>query len=116
MNTTDLIHDRGRGPEIVGTRITVYDVLDYHTHGDHPSLIAYWLGVRPDQVEAAIEYINGHRDDVMREYQKMLDREAKGNPPEIRAKLEESHRRLQEFMKSRGLQPHGEALSAGNPR
>ena len=25
--TTDLIHDRGRGPEIVGTRITVYDLL-----------------------------------------------------------------------------------------
>ena len=24
-----MIHDRGRGPEIVGTRITVYNVLSY---------------------------------------------------------------------------------------
>ena len=25
----DLIHDRGRGPEIVGTRITVYNLLPH---------------------------------------------------------------------------------------
>jgi uncharacterized protein (DUF433 family) len=24
------IINRGRGPEIAGTRITVYDILDYH--------------------------------------------------------------------------------------
>lgn len=27
------IIDRGRGPEVAGTRITVYDVLDYHKAG-----------------------------------------------------------------------------------
>ena len=27
------IIDRGRGPEIAGTRITVYDVLDYFQEG-----------------------------------------------------------------------------------
>jgi len=27
------IINRGRGPEIEGTRITVYDVLDYRKHG-----------------------------------------------------------------------------------
>ena len=39
MNTTDLIHDRGRGPEIVGTRITVYDVLEYLASGMTPAEI-----------------------------------------------------------------------------
>ena len=29
------IIDRGRGPEIAGTRITVYDVMDYLKHGWH---------------------------------------------------------------------------------
>ena len=29
------IVDRGRGPEFAGTRITVYDVLDYHKTGLH---------------------------------------------------------------------------------
>ena len=30
------IIDRGRGPELEGTRITVYDVLDYHKTGMAP--------------------------------------------------------------------------------
>ena len=30
------IIDRGRGPELAGTRITVYDVLDYHKEGMAP--------------------------------------------------------------------------------
>jgi hypothetical protein len=28
-----VIVDRGRGPEIAGTRITIYDVMDYLKHG-----------------------------------------------------------------------------------
>jgi uncharacterized protein (DUF433 family) len=31
--TKPIIHDRGRGPEIEGTRITVYDVMDYYLDG-----------------------------------------------------------------------------------
>ena len=34
------IIDRGRGPEIAGTRITVYDVLDYHKSEWHRDMIA----------------------------------------------------------------------------
>ena len=34
------IIDRGRGPEIAGTRITVYDILDYYDSGWHRDLIA----------------------------------------------------------------------------
>jgi uncharacterized protein (DUF433 family) len=30
----------GRGPEIAGTRITVYDVLEYHKTGWHRDMIA----------------------------------------------------------------------------
>jgi uncharacterized protein (DUF433 family) len=33
MNAT--IIDRGRGPEIAGTRITVYDIWDYAKVGHH---------------------------------------------------------------------------------
>ena len=34
------IIDRGRGPEIAGTRITVYDILDYWQDGWHSTAIA----------------------------------------------------------------------------
>ncbi len=82
------IIDRGRGPEIAGTRITVYDVLDYHKHGWHRDLIAATLSLNSRQVEAAIRYIEEHRDEVMADYQEMLDRDARGNPPELQAKLD----------------------------
>ena len=46
------IIDRGRGPEIAGTRITVYDVLDYHELGWHRDMIADTLELSSEQVEA----------------------------------------------------------------
>jgi uncharacterized protein (DUF433 family) len=82
------IIDRGRGPEIAGTRITVYDVLEYHKHGWHRDLIAATLSLNSRQVETAIRYIEEHRDEVMADYQEMLDRDARGNPPELQAKLD----------------------------
>jgi uncharacterized protein (DUF433 family) len=82
------IIDRGRGPEIAGTRITVYDILDYYTLGWHHTLIAATLRISSVQVLAAIEYIELHKEEVMADYQKILDRCARGNPPEIQAKLD----------------------------
>jgi uncharacterized protein (DUF433 family) len=88
------IIDRGRGPEIAGTRITVYDIWDYLKEGCHHTAIASTLRISSTQVQAAIQYIDEHKDEVLAEYQKMLDREAQGNPPEIRAKLQSSHAKL----------------------
>ncbi len=68
------IIDRGRGREIAGSRITVYDVLDYHKHGWHRDRIAVTLSLSSRQVEAAIRYIDEHRDEVMAEYAEMLAR------------------------------------------
>ena len=89
------IIDRGRGPELAGTRITVYDVLDYHKHGWHRDMIAATLSLSSRQVEVAIQYIEDHRDEVMADYAEMLARDAQGNPPELQAKLDAAHDRLQ---------------------
>src|SRR5690348_4782733 len=82
------IINRGRGPEIEGTRITVYDILDYHLDGWHRDMIADNFDLSSDEVEVAIRYFDEHRDEVMAKYQKMLDRDAQGNPPELQAKLD----------------------------
>ena len=50
------IIDRGRGPEIEGTRITVYDVLDYHKLGWHRDMIAATLDLSSRQVEGVAEH------------------------------------------------------------
>jgi uncharacterized protein (DUF433 family) len=82
------IINRGRGPEIEGTRITVYDILDYHLDGWHRDMIAVNFRISSAQVETALRYIDEHRDEVMAKYQKMLERDAQGNPPELQAKLD----------------------------
>jgi uncharacterized protein (DUF433 family) len=93
------IIDRGRGPEIAGTRITVYDVLDYYQDGWPATRIAVHFRLSSDQVLAAIRYIETHRAEVMAEYAKMLERESRGNPPEIEARRKAVHTRMVERLK-----------------
>jgi uncharacterized protein (DUF433 family) len=84
MRSAEVIINRGRGPEIEGTRITVYDVLDWLIQGWHPHRIAAFFRIRSAQVEAAIEYIREHTLEVITNYQKILERCARGNPPRCR--------------------------------
>src|SRR5580658_4498946 len=85
----------GRGPEIAGTRITVYDVIEYYETGWHRDMMADTLELSSQQVEAAIRYIEEHRDEVMASYQKNMERIRRGNPPELQAKMDAAHERLQ---------------------
>jgi len=86
-----VIIDRGRGPEIAGTRITVYDIWDYARHGDHHTLIAAILNLSSTQVQAALDYIENHKNEVLADYQKILDRQKVPYPPEVQAKLDAIH-------------------------
>jgi uncharacterized protein (DUF433 family) len=82
---------------IVGTRITVYDVLTYV--GWHPSSIAATLGVSTGQVQAAFNYFTENRHAVLKNYRAALARIARGNPPEVEAKLRQSRERLKERLR-----------------
>ncbi len=94
----DIIQDRGRGPEIAGTRITVYNLL--------PSLLdptvteeeicrVYDLTAR--QVAAARAYVLNNPDTVLAEHLKIEERLAAGNPPEVRERAERTKATLQSF-------------------
>jgi uncharacterized protein (DUF433 family) len=95
------IINRGRGPEIAGTRITVYDIMDYLKEDWHHTAIAATLRISSDQVLAAVQYIKDHEEEIEANYQKLLDRSAKGNPPEIQARLDEIHSKYQELWATR---------------
>jgi uncharacterized protein (DUF433 family) len=111
------IIDRGRGPEIEGTRITVYDVLDYHLDGWHRDMIADTFDISSGQVEVAIRYIDEHRDEVMAVYQKMLERDARGNPPELQAKIDAGRLDLHALAQAcREARERGEAIDAARLR
>jgi len=91
------IIDRGRGPEIAGTRITVYDVLDYVQEGWRYDQIAGLFRLPPDDIQAAIQYIEDHKEVVMTTYQQILARHRRVQyPPEVEAKLARNRQKVQE--------------------
>jgi len=66
-----------RGLTIAGTRITLYDVMDYVTAGWPPKLIRDRLDLTDRQIADAMAYIEDHRAEFEAEYQTVL-REAEG--------------------------------------
>jgi uncharacterized protein (DUF433 family) len=107
------IIDRGRGPEIAGSRITVYDVLDYYKEGWQAKEIAWLFHLSTAQVEVAIRYLEKHKGEVMEAYERILARHARGNPPELQAKLDAGHERFLAMVRERQLAKTPENEDAG---
>jgi uncharacterized protein (DUF433 family) len=105
------IHDRGRGPELKGTRITVYDVVVYHLKGHSPAYIAVVLGISTPEVQALLDYFEQHRDEVLAWHNHIEERNARGNPPEVEAKvaaIRGTARRMLEERKRRQAEANGD--------
>jgi uncharacterized protein (DUF433 family) len=58
------IIDRGRGPEIAGTRTTVFDLLPYLQMGWHPASVAVLFNLSPEEVSAATDYYRQHEAEL----------------------------------------------------
>ncbi len=96
--TTNLIHDRGRGPEIVGTRITVYNLLPHFL--DPTATEAYLCRLyelSPEQVAAARAYVLNNTDTVLTEHLRIEARMAAGNPPQVIEQAEQTRAALLSF-------------------
>lgn len=94
------IINRGRGPEIAGTRITIYDVMDYYKHGWHRDQIAALFRLSSRDIQAAIDYIEAHKEEVEAEYQKILDRHHNYKyPPWVQKLVDESQQRSDRRLK-----------------
>jgi len=74
-----------------------------------------FLRLSSDQVRAAERYIEDHRPEVMEKYQIILDRCARGNPPELQAKLDAGHVKFLEMVAERRRQKlNGNGANEGN--
>jgi uncharacterized protein (DUF433 family) len=105
--STATIIDRGRGPEIAGTRITVYDVMDYLKEGWHRDRIARLFRLSSEDIQAAIDYIEQHRESVEATYQRILERHKNYcYPTEVQTQVDRSRgaaqRRLAEIRRRSG--------------
>jgi uncharacterized protein (DUF433 family) len=76
--TTPTVIRTERGLTIAGTRITLYDVMDYVTADWPPKLIRDRLNLTDQQITDVIDYIAAHRAEVEADYQDMLQ-EAQAN-------------------------------------
>ena len=86
-----------RGHEIVGTRITVYNLLPYFldpavTEAD----ICRSYGLTAERVAAARAYVLNNPEKVLAQHLKIEERIAAGNPPEV---IEQAKRTGQLFLK-----------------
>ena len=93
-----LIQDRGRGPEIAGTRITVYNLLQSFLD---PTVteeeICRVYNLTPQQVAGARAYVLSNPDTVLAEHLKIEERLAAGNSPEVRDSAGRAKKALEDF-------------------
>lgn len=89
------IHDRGRGPEIKSSRITVLNIWEFYKEGDSAEEIAkVFPVVTLEQVRVAIEYIENHREEVTAAWAEFEARVNAPRPEWLEKKLAASHEKL----------------------
>ncbi len=75
------------GLAIAGTRITLYDVMDYLTNDWPPKVGQHWLNLTDQRMADVLDYIETNRAEVEAEYQQVLQYAA-----EVRQYWEERNR------------------------
>lgn len=68
---TDIIRTE-RGLTIAGTRITLYDVMDYVSERYPSKFIRAMLDLTDEQMSAALSYIEANRTEIEAEYELVL--------------------------------------------
>ena len=102
---------------IAGTRITVWDITHYLEDGTWSQQeIADVLRLSLEQVEAAVKYIDEHKEEVWAVHREIEERHARGNPPELQAKLDASHKEFLEFAERFRAAKRQEGIGARHPR
>uniref|UniRef100_B8HL76 DUF433 domain-containing protein n=1 Tax=Cyanothece sp. (strain PCC 7425 / ATCC 29141) TaxID=395961 RepID=B8HL76_CYAP4 len=93
-----------RGLTISGTRITLYDVMDYLTARYPAKFIRGLFNLSDDQINVALAYIDNHRAEVEAEYQIVLN-----EAEELRQYYEEQNRDLIAQLSTKPPKPGMEA-------
>ena len=110
------IIDRGRGPEIEGTRITIYDIMDYVRDDWRPEQIAGLFRLPLEDIQAALRYIEDHADEVVFDYRRILSRHREARyAPEVQEKIAMNRKKLQNRLAAIRAEQLGEDTHAGAP-
>ena len=108
------IIDRGRGPEIEGTRITVYEIFEYRRAGWARDAIAATLRLSSRQVQVALDYIQEHEPEVNAVYERAMERVRRGNPAWVEERLKQNRSKVEALLSRRQRSQSGVAQYAGH--
>ncbi len=81
-----LIEETPRGPSIAGRRITIYSVMDCLKRGLSRNYTKASFRISDEELDAVIAYIEQHKEQVERDYARILQRSAE---------LEQRYRKIQ---------------------
>ncbi|MDY6786114.1 MAG: DUF433 domain-containing protein [Cyanobacteriota bacterium] len=96
-----------RGLAITGTRITLYDVMDYLKAQYPPKFIRDIFNLTDEQINSVLSYIDLHQAEVETEYREVLE-----TSEEIRAYWEERNREHFARIQKSTFKPGYEAVRA----
>ncbi|HEX5444708.1 MAG TPA: DUF433 domain-containing protein [Pirellulales bacterium] len=108
-----LVPNPGSGPEITGTRITVYHLLPYFLDGTvTEEYLSKLYGLTIEQIAAARAYILNNVDSVLATHLRIEERIAVGNPPEVVEQAKQTRERLMRFKEWREQKAEDERQEA----
>ncbi len=70
--SNDVIVQTGRGPSIKGTRITIYQLMEYLKDGWTPKHTAQWFNLTPAQMDGVMAYLQAHEAELEIEYAEVM--------------------------------------------
>ena len=89
--------------------------MDYLQEGWRYDQIAGLFRLPPDDIQAAIQYIEAHKEEVMTAYQRILDRHRNVQyTPEVQAKLAGNRQKLQAKLAEIRARHQGEETHASD--
>lgn len=119
-NDTSMIIRTARGLSIAGTRLTLYDIMDFYTAGYPREAIRDRLGLSEVQINAALAYIETYYAEVTTEYAEVLtkaehnqrywetrlrDHLAKTSLEQLSPKQRDLHQKFQRWKATREVAP-----------
>lgn len=86
------IIDKGRGPQLSTSRITVQDLVPYfQLNYNYDEILQVMPSLSVPEIQAVERYVDEHREEVMAKDRRIRERNAtRRNPPQV----EESRRRV----------------------
>lgn len=96
-------------PAVRGTRLSIYSIMDFHIAGDSAAFVAESFGIGLEDAQAAMQYIDEHREELMPRYLEIVERNRRGNSSHVEALFAKSHEKLMR------LKAEMDPINAGKP-